>query len=216
MSDLFGLFKSEFDEESAELFAKAEEEFESGKIEKGLWSQALINAKGDEKLRKVEYMKLRALQLKRQPKKTVTVMNSFSLSSPNGEKIEAFNQEIDRKKNYNGIGRTAFILSSIGATFLIGFVSRLITGPGANSSPTGLILATFALFIFSWFRMKNIGKNPWFSLLVIVPFGNVVLLGWGAVLPEGYQESRELDLAGKIVGVVLLASAILLLLAMFL
>lgn len=33
-------------------------------IAEQLWSQALIKAKGDEKLRKVEYMKLRAKQLK--------------------------------------------------------------------------------------------------------------------------------------------------------
>ncbi|MDG1463441.1 MAG: hypothetical protein P8R04_07675 [Gammaproteobacteria bacterium] len=49
----------------ADLYAKAEEEYDSGEIDKGLWSQALIKAKGDEKLRKVEYMKLRAKQHKK-------------------------------------------------------------------------------------------------------------------------------------------------------
>lgn len=49
----------------AELYAKAEEEYDNGEIDKGLWSQALVKAKGDEKLRKVEYMKLRAKQLKK-------------------------------------------------------------------------------------------------------------------------------------------------------
>jgi D-alanyl-D-alanine carboxypeptidase len=47
------------------LYAKAEEEYDSGKINKGLWSQALVKAKGDEKLRKIEYMKLRVKHLKR-------------------------------------------------------------------------------------------------------------------------------------------------------
>lgn len=41
------------------LYAQAEEEFDKGEIDKGLWSQALVKANGDEKLRKVEYMKLR-------------------------------------------------------------------------------------------------------------------------------------------------------------
>lgn len=50
----------------ADFYALAEEEVENGEIDKGIWSQALIKAKGDEKLRKVEYMKLRAKQLKKQ------------------------------------------------------------------------------------------------------------------------------------------------------
>lgn len=48
----------------ANLYAVAETEYESGQINQGLWSQALVKAKGDETLRKVEYMKLRVMQLK--------------------------------------------------------------------------------------------------------------------------------------------------------
>lgn len=51
------------DEIDPQLYAIAEEEVDNGKMDKGLWSQALIHAKGDESLRKVEYMKLRAKQL---------------------------------------------------------------------------------------------------------------------------------------------------------
>lgn len=53
------------EQKSADLYAQAEEEYNNGEIDKRLWSQALINAKGDESLRKVEYMKLRAKQLKK-------------------------------------------------------------------------------------------------------------------------------------------------------
>ena len=48
----------------ADLYAVAEKEYESGQINQGLWSQALVKAKGNEALRKVEYMKLRVMQLK--------------------------------------------------------------------------------------------------------------------------------------------------------
>lgn len=51
---------------SPDLLAQAEREVESGQIDAGLWSQALVKAKGNEQLRKVEYMKLRAKQLKKQ------------------------------------------------------------------------------------------------------------------------------------------------------
>ena len=54
------------DLKSANFYAVAEEEYDSGIIDKGLWSQALVKAKGDETLRKVEYMKLRVMQLKRE------------------------------------------------------------------------------------------------------------------------------------------------------
>jgi hypothetical protein len=50
---------------NANYYAQAEDEYDRGEIDKGLWSQALVNASGDESLRKVEYMKLRAKQLKR-------------------------------------------------------------------------------------------------------------------------------------------------------
>ena len=53
------------EQKSADLYAQAEEEYNNGEIDKGLWSQALIKAKGDENLRKVEYMKLRVKQLKK-------------------------------------------------------------------------------------------------------------------------------------------------------
>ncbi|MNJ08971.1 hypothetical protein D3C77_31050 [compost metagenome] len=51
---------------NANFYAQAEDEHDRGEIDKGLWSQALVNARGDESLRKVEYMKLRAKQLKRE------------------------------------------------------------------------------------------------------------------------------------------------------
>lgn len=71
VSDTFSAVKqtkeniqTSIDSKHADLYATAEEEYEKGEIDKGLWSQALVKAKGDEKLRKVEYMKLRVMQLK--------------------------------------------------------------------------------------------------------------------------------------------------------
>jgi len=53
------------DSNLSDLYAIAEEEFENGQIDKGLWSHALIKAKGEEKFRKIEYMKLRVKQLEK-------------------------------------------------------------------------------------------------------------------------------------------------------
>lgn len=65
MKDIKENIESSLEDKYADLYAKAEEEYDNGEIDKGLWSQALVKAKGDEKLRKVEYMKLRAKQLKK-------------------------------------------------------------------------------------------------------------------------------------------------------
>ena len=117
MSNFFGIFNRSIDEDDANIYAKVEEEIESGEIDRGMWSQALVMADGNEQRRKAEYMKLRVSKLKRQPQKTSTIISSFSLSSPEEEKVEVFNREAEPEKNYKGIGRTAFILSSIGSIF---------------------------------------------------------------------------------------------------
>ena len=45
-------------------FVFAENEVEAGDVVAGLWSKALVKAKGNEELRKIEYMKLRGAQIK--------------------------------------------------------------------------------------------------------------------------------------------------------
>jgi hypothetical protein len=57
---------SDLDQQDADLFAQAEKEIDDGKINNGLWSQALVKAKGNEQLRKVEYMKLRVKQIRKE------------------------------------------------------------------------------------------------------------------------------------------------------
>ena len=54
---------------NADYYAIAEEEINKEEVNKGLWSQALVEAKGIESLRKVEYMKLRAKQIRLELKK---------------------------------------------------------------------------------------------------------------------------------------------------
>ncbi len=65
LKDIKDRIEFNVEQKNVHLFAQAEEEFSKGEIDKGLWSQALIKAKGDESLRKVEYLKLRVKQLKK-------------------------------------------------------------------------------------------------------------------------------------------------------
>ena len=67
MSELVMKLKEYIDDsDNADLYAIAEEEYDREETDKGLWSQALVKAKGDDNLRKVEYIKLRVRQLKKQ------------------------------------------------------------------------------------------------------------------------------------------------------
>ena len=67
MSELIKKLKEYIDDsDNADLYAIAEEEYDREEMDKGLWSQALVKAKGDDNLRKVEYIKLRVRQLKKQ------------------------------------------------------------------------------------------------------------------------------------------------------
>lgn len=52
------------EDDSPDGYAMAETEVNEGRQDMELWAKALIKAKGNEELRKVEYMKLRVLQLK--------------------------------------------------------------------------------------------------------------------------------------------------------
>jgi len=52
-------------EPDSHYYGQAEQELNDGAIDKGLWAKALVNARGSEDLRKIEYMKLRAEQLQK-------------------------------------------------------------------------------------------------------------------------------------------------------
>jgi hypothetical protein len=65
VKDMKDSIEFDLEEKSANFYAKAEDEYDKGEVNKGLWSQAFIKSKGDESLRKLEYMKLRVKQLKK-------------------------------------------------------------------------------------------------------------------------------------------------------
>ncbi len=62
-------FSSLVSEKDSDFYAIAEKEVNDENTVQGIWSLALVNAQGNENLRKIEYMKLRAKQLKRDMRK---------------------------------------------------------------------------------------------------------------------------------------------------
>ena len=57
------------DEPDSEYYGRAEQEINDGTFDKGLWAKALVAAEGKEELRKVEYIKFRAIHLQKNAEK---------------------------------------------------------------------------------------------------------------------------------------------------
>lgn len=93
---------------------------------------------------------------------------------------------------YKGIGRLDFA----GSAFVILLVGSFISDP----TPIAGIVAGLFIMIPASERFKNIGRNPAWCLLLLVPLIGLFITVPCLVLPAGYQQHRKLDLAAKIVG----------------
>jgi hypothetical protein len=84
-----------------------------------------------------------------------------------------------------------------------------------SSDPTGIAMLMVALgyVLAAYSRLKNIGMNPWWCLLMIVPFANLIVVIRCLAFQENYQNSKKLDKAGKIIASIVIGIIGLLLIA---
>ena len=113
--------------------------------------------------------------------------------------------------NYGGIGRLWYILITIVLSLLPLLV---IYGVVYGETKYGLaidlsfisaefiLIMLVAYFIISfapiYYRLKNIGMNPWLCLLSLVPLVNIVIGLACLVCQKGYQDTKKLDFVGKV------------------
>ena len=64
----FYMCAREFKNPDSKYYGQAEHELNNGTFDKGLWTETLVKTKGNEDLRNVEYIKLRAKQLQKMNK----------------------------------------------------------------------------------------------------------------------------------------------------
>ena len=72
----------------------------------------------------------------------------------------------------------------------------------AAADPSGgiaLLVVVVGSFFPVFYRLKNIGMNPWWCLLMIVPIANLFVGVRCLVFQEGYQDTKKLDKAGMII-----------------
>ena len=111
--------------------------------------------------------------------------------------------------NYGGIGRFSYILITIVLSLLPFLV---IFGPVYGEIEYGvtidlnfsvevaliiLVIYFFISFVPIYYRLKNIGMNPWLCLLTLVPFVNLIIALACLVCQKGYQDTKKLDYVGK-------------------
>lgn len=107
-------------------------------------------------------------------------------------------------ENYPGIGRLAFF----GSIILIGILSNALAA-ASRSAIAGMLVMVLALFP-SHSRLKNIGRNPNWCFLIIVPILSLFITIPCLVLPAGYQYHRKLDTPAKIIAILCVAFLIFL------
>lgn len=116
---------------------------------------------------------------------------------------------IDISGDYPGISRLAFF----GCIFLIGFSSNILTA-FTGSFIVGAIVMVLALFP-AHSRLKNIGRNPNWCFLVLLPIVSLFVTVPCLVLPAGYQHHRRLDTSAKVIAVLCVAFLIYLVSVIF-
>jgi uncharacterized membrane protein YhaH (DUF805 family) len=102
---------------------------------------------------------------------------------------------------YGGIGRVAFFFCWAAITAALATPPSLgaASQKDANAAvPTAmLVLHLTVLQVPTFFRLKNIGTNPWWCILMLVPIANFLVWIRCIVLPAGYQDTSKLDTAAK-------------------
>ena len=102
------------------FYAVAEQEIDRGNIDAGLWSKALVYAKGNETVRKAEYIKLRARQLHKQTTSTQQAQQETVPSEPEQKTTKSTTPSNNRSRNE--------ILIFIGIMFALFVVVLMICG----------------------------------------------------------------------------------------
>jgi hypothetical protein len=101
---------------------------------------------------------------------------------------------------FGGIGRLGFLASFVCIACVGGLLSAVTQG-----GPIATFLTAGVLLIPVSSRLTNIGRNPAWCFLMLIPLLGLFISLPCFFLPEGYEKHRKLDLPAKIMGGVFFA-----------
>ncbi len=120
-------------------------------------------------------------------------------------------KQMPQKKRYGGINRSAYFCGM----FVIGVIYRIFIFPTKTQGEVHIdsFFKIIIMGVLTWFlivnRLRNIGMNGWWSLLLLVPLANLYILIGCIMWQEGYQDTKKLDIAAKIIAAILIGLFIL-------
>lgn len=98
---------------------------------------------------------------------------------------------------YGGTRRLPYLGITIGLGIVYIFVLTTLISLNNESAIYALVLYNIILLIPAYYRIKNIGFNPWWCLLKLIPIVNGIVGICCLVLQEGYVATKKLDSSGK-------------------
>jgi len=110
--------------------------------------------------------------------------------------------------DYPGLRRLPYFLYGIGAQ--IAYILLLATfaqQPAVAGLSVFLLLGVFLFLGFQ--RFRNIGSNGWWVLMFFVPLANIYFALKATAFPEGYDDHKEMDTAGKVLIALFVGSIVL-------
>lgn len=123
---------------------------------------------------------------------------------------------IQTPRHYGGIRRLPYLGIIIGLTIVQNWL--LIEIERLNLTGAEMLMVSVLILVVSfipvYYRLMNIGMNPWWCLLMLVPIANLLIAIRCFVFQEGYADTKKLDLAGRVITYIVLGSFILIIVAL--
>ena len=117
-------------------------------------------------------------------------------------------QQDEQEKGYGGIRRLGYFFGMTG----VAVINAVFTGT-AQGEPSiaffGIIVISVLPFVLIVNRLHNTGMSGWWSLLTLVPIVNLFVGVRCLMCPEGYQDTKILDTAGKVIAGIIIGPGIL-------
>ncbi|MEX0777836.1 MAG: DUF805 domain-containing protein [Phycisphaeraceae bacterium] len=110
---------------------------------------------------------------------------------------------------YRGIGRIEYFVGMLGLTLLsygFGIATHNQADPNVGLLASAVVGALSLVHVI--YRLHNIGMSGWRSLWLFVPIANLVVGVQCLTLPEGYQDTRKLDVVAHTILLISIGIAI--------
>ncbi|HPA20087.1 MAG TPA: GYF domain-containing protein [Verrucomicrobiae bacterium] len=106
-------------------------------------------------------------------------------------------------KVYGGIRRIGYWFGTLAMSAFWLFSS--LSGD-SGLAMFGSLVCLFFGFVLVVNRLHNIGRSGWYSLLILVPIVNLFVTVPCAICQEGYDDTKELDRAGRVLLLIFIVS----------